>query len=363
MTTSNLPAHVNVELGQASYPIYIGQHLLSDAAQLWKRHIVGQQVLIVSSSVIAAHYLSELEASLADYQIATFFLQEGEAYKTLTSFSQILDRLTQLKFNRQSTLLALGGGVIGDVTGFAASCYLRGVNFIQIPTSLLAQVDASVGGKTGVNHALGKNLIGTFHQPRCVVIDTHTLQTLPERELRAGLAEVVKHALIADAAYLDDIEQHHDLLLARDSSTLVRIIQRSCEIKAAIVGADEREVSGQRALLNFGHTFAHALETVTEYQSLLHGEAVAIGMICALRLSQQLGYINAAAVERITQLLTKFDLPVRLPQDIVQAQLLELMQHDKKARDQGLQFVVLEQIGHAVLRADITPQQVAQTFS
>ncbi len=342
----------------AGYPIYIGTNLLHNSTATLLAHIAGRQVLIVSNVTVAAYYLTAVEKLLTNYQCHNLLLPDGEAYKTLASFSLIIDKLVELHFNRQCTLIALGGGVISDLTGFAAACYQRGVNVIHIPTTLLAQIDASIGGKTAINHSQGKNLIGAFYPPRCVIIDINTLLTLPQREFVAGIAEMIKHALIADAQYFSDIQTHLSLLLARDTDTLLRLIQRSCEIKAKIVQTDEREQSGQRLLLNFGHTFAHAIETATHYTELLHGEAVAIGMVMAAKLSLGLGYVKQEIVQEIINLLSATGLPTQLPTSINATQVIELFQYDKKNSDLGLQFVLLSAIGQAILEKQVSLSQL-----
>jgi 3-dehydroquinate synthase len=359
MTITTIP---NLTLEQLIPPIYVGAGLLKKAEEL-SRHIRGRQVLIVSNSTIAQHYLPALQQSLRDFQCETLLLSDGEQYKTLATAEKIFDRLIDLGFNRQCTLIALGGGVIGDLTGFAAACFLRGVNYLHVPTTLLAQVDSSIGGKTGVNHARGKNLIGAFYQPQCIMIDTDTLRTLPAREFNAGMAEVIKHALIADADYLQAIENDCEALITRDSATLQRIIRRSCEIKAFIVQADPKEQTEKRILLNFGHTFAHAIENTLGYGTLLHGEAVAIGMILATKLSLNCGYLEDSTLKRLKQLLAAFNLPTALPESIDPKVLIELFQRDKKMRDQGLAFILLSDLGNAIVKQDVALAQIEQALS
>ena len=299
-----------VELGERSYPIYIGPGLLG-RADLLRPHIPGRQVLVVSNETVAPLYLEQAEAMLAGLQHAAVILPDGEQYKTLEVLNRVFDALLEQRFGRNCTLIALGGGVIGDMTGFAAACYQRGVHFIQIPTTLLAQVDSSVGGKTGVNHPLGKNMIGAFYQPRCVLADTDTLNTLPDRELSAGLAEVIKYGLIRDLPFLEWLEAHLEELLERQPAALVYAIEQSCRNKAEIVAADERE-SGLRALLNLGHTFGHAIETGMGYGLWLHGEAVAAGIRMAADLSARLGWLQPDELERVIELLRRARLPVQL---------------------------------------------------
>lgn len=349
---------LNVDLGTRSYPIYIGSGLLQ--ADLIAPHIPGQHALIVTNDSIAPLYLEQVQAMLSGFDTATVILPDGERYKTLETASRIYDSLLQRRMDRQTTLIALGGGVIGDITGFAAATYQRGVHFIQIPTTLLAQVDSSVGGKTGVNHPLGKNMIGAFHQPRAVLADMDTLTTLPLRELKAGLAEVIKYGLIMDASFLDWLEAHMPQLLAADPAALASAVERSCRNKAAVVGRDERE-SGERALLNLGHTFGHAIETDTGYESWLHGEAVAVGMLMAARLSQQLGWLSAAEVERIRRLLQAADLPIQ-PPAMTPERFRELMAVDKKAVAGRVRLVLLHALGQAVVTADFDDAALEQTL-
>ena len=279
---------ITIDLGERSYPIYIGENIASDGA-LFAKHIVSRQTLVVSNETVAALYLEPITKALRNYQCDVLLLPDGEQYKNLTVLNKIFDMLLEKKHQRSTTLLALGGGVICDMTGFAAACYQRGVAFIQIPTTLLAQVDASIGGKTAVNHSLGKNMIGAFHQPRCVIVDINTLQSLPDREYRAGVAEIIKAALICDAEFFVWLEQNSAKILAKDKVALVYAIARACEIKASIVAADETETEGVRALLNLGHTFGHAIEQVFGYGQWLHGEAVAMGLVLAADLSVALG--------------------------------------------------------------------------
>jgi 3-dehydroquinate synthase len=288
-------------------------------------------------------------------------LPDGEQYKTLEVLNQIFDTLLEHRFNRHCCLIALGGGVVGDMTGFAAASYQRGVDFIQIPTTLLAQVDSSVGGKTGVNHSLGKNMIGAFHQPRCVLADTDTLNTLDDRQLSAGIAEVIKYGLIRDPDFYTWLEDNIKKLLKRDTQTLIYAIEKSCQCKAEIVAADERE-SGQRALLNFGHTFGHAIETGTGYGNWLHGEAVAVGMLMAADLSARQGWINKPAVQQLYQLLKKAQLPTEPPASISADQFKELMAVDKKALDNGLRLILLKAIGDAKICSNFEPRLLDQTL-
>jgi 3-dehydroquinate synthase len=342
---------VTVDLGPRSYPIHIGSGLLVEP-DLWTPHLGNGQVMLVTNTVLAPRYIAPVHAALGDRRVETLILPDGEATKTLATAERIWDALLAARCGRDATLIALGGGVIGDLTGFAAACYQRGIDFIQMPTTLLAQVDSSVGGKTGVNHPRGKNMIGAFHQPRCVIADLDTLRTLPERELRAGLAEVIKYGLIADAPFFDWLETNLDALLDRDSRALTHAIAVSCRTKAAIVAADERE-SGVRALLNLGHTFGHAIETGMGYGAWLHGEAVATGMLMAADLSARLGQLAPAEADRIQALLTRAGLPVQAPASLDAGWFLELMAVDKKVQAGQLRLVLLRGIGQGELRADV----------
>jgi 3-dehydroquinate synthase len=331
---------VTVELGARSYPIVIGRGLFGGGFDL-APYIPGPDCLIVSNETVAPLYLESLRADLGGRNVASLALADGERWKTLASASSVLDELVAMQAGRDAAVIALGGGVVGDIAGFAAACYMRGIAFVQVPTTLLAQVDSSVGGKTGVNHAQGKNLIGAFHQPRLVLIDTDTLGTLPERELRAGLAEVIKHAAIADAEFFTWLERDLEKLLERDPQALAHAIRRSCEIKAAVVAEDETE-RGRRALLNFGHTFGHAIENVLGYGAWLHGEAVAAGMVMAAALSD----VQESERRRLRDLIARAGLPTA-PPEVEPAALRAAMDLDKKARHRRLQFVLLKAIGAA----------------
>jgi 3-dehydroquinate synthase len=342
-----------VDLGERSYPIYIGEGLLA-RNDLLPPHIAGRQVMIVTNDTVAPLYLDKARTAVAGAACHAVVLPDGEQYKTWEILNRVFDALLENHCDRQVTVLALGGGVIGDMAGFAAACYQRGVSFIQVPTTLLAQVDSSVGGKTGVNHPLGKNMIGAFHQPNCVLIDTATLDTLPDRELSAGLAEVIKYGLIRDAAFLDWLEENMDALLRRDAAALAAAIERSCRNKAEVVAVDERE-SGVRALLNLGHTFGHAVETGMGYGVWLHGEAVAAGMYMAAVLSERLGWIDAADVSRIETIIRRARLPVRIPAELSPDRLLELMAVDKKAQGGVIRLVLLKAVGEAVVTAEYDP--------
>jgi 3-dehydroquinate synthase len=352
---------LTVELGERSYPIHIGPGLLGDAALL-KPHIRGRQVMVVSNETVAPLYLDRLQASLTDFDQDAVILPDGEEYKTLEVLNLIYDRLLERRFNRNCTLVALGGGVVGDMTGFAAATYQRGVNFIQVPTTLLSQVDSSVGGKTGVNHPRGKNMIGAFYQPRCVLADTDTLATLDDRQLAAGMAEVIKYGLIREPEFFDWLEAHMDALNARDTGALIEAIERSCACKAEVVAADERE-GGLRAILNLGHTFGHAIETGMGYGSWLHGEAVGAGMYLAADLSRREGWLSEADVERIRVLLERAHLPVKAPATMTGQQFLDLMAVDKKVLDGGLRLVLLKAIGEAVVTGEFQPDHLRATLA
>ncbi|MYM28811.1 3-dehydroquinate synthase [Duganella sp. CY15W] len=335
---------LNVDLGERSYPISIGPALLNDSALL-ARHVSGSKVAIVTNTTVAPLYLERIETGLRDAgkQVTSVVLPDGEEFKNWASLMQIFDQLLETKADRKTTLIALGGGVIGDLTGYAAASYMRGVDFIQVPTTLLSQVDSSVGGKTGINHPLGKNMIGAFYQPRAVIADTSTLETLPDRELSAGLAEVIKHGAIIDAAFFDWIEANIDKLVARDKGALAYAIARSCEIKADVVRQDERE-GGLRAILNFGHTFGHAIEAGLGYGVWLHGEAVGCGMVMAADLSHRMGLVDAATVVRLRNLVAAAGLPVKAP-DLGTAQWLEAMEVDKKNEGGAIKFILLNPLG------------------
>ncbi len=354
------PRTLSVDLGARSYPIYIGSGLCDDPA-LYLRHIPGRQVLVVTNATVAPLYLDRVRTALADFTVGSVVLPDGEEYKNLETLNRVFDELLRLRFDRRCTLVALGGGVVGDMTGFAAACYQRGVNFVQVPTTLLAQVDSSVGGKTGVNHPLGKNMIGAFHQPLCVIADTDTLNTLPDRELSAGLAEIIKYGVINDPDFFAWLEANMAALRAREPGALAYAIERSCADKAAIVAADERE-AGQRALLNLGHTFGHAIETGMGYGRWLHGEAVGAGICMAADLSVRLGWLQPAARQRIDALVASAGLPVAAPHDLDGARFAELMAVDKKVLDGQLRLVLLRRIGSAVVTADFDPAALRATL-
>lgn len=331
---------ITVDLGQRSYPIIIGRGMLGSDFDL-ARHVRGKDCLVVTNETVAPLYLQAVRETLGSKDVDAISLPDGEQFKTVDTVGRVLDKLVDNGANRDTTLIALGGGVVGDITGFAAACYMRGVDFIQVPTTLLAQVDSSVGGKTGVNHPQGKNLIGAFHQPRLVLIDTDTLKRLPDRELKAGLAEVIKHGAIIDAEFFAWLEDNIEALIARDPEALAHAIGRSCEIKAKIVADDERE-AGQRALLNFGHTFGHAIERCQGYGEWLHGEAVAAGMVMAAKLSN----IDLSDFERLCRLIARAGLPVAAP-PIAAKDMIAAMGMDKKAHGKQLRFVMLRLLGEA----------------
>ncbi len=340
---------LTVDLGPRSYPILIGAGLLGDPAVLAPA-VRGRQAVVVTNDVVGPLYLQRLRPLLPAGRTTEIVLPDGEAHKHMGTLNTVLDGLVAARAGRDAVVVALGGGVVGDIAGFAAAVYQRGIDFIQVPTTLLAQVDSAVGGKTGVNHPGGKNLIGAFHQPRLVVADTDTLATLPPRELAAGLAEVVKYGLIADAGFFAWLEGHAAALVARDGTTLAAAIRRCCELKAEIVGEDEREAD-RRALLNLGHTFGHAIEVRAGYGEWLHGEAVAAGMVMAARFSARLGLLEAAVPDRVIALLRRFELPVDPPRDAPDG-FAAAMAMDKKVLASRLRLVLLDRLGAARLTAD-----------
>ena len=349
------PLRLNVDLGERSYPIVIGSGLLGGDFDL-SGYLAGMDCLVVSNETVAPLYLEPLKKGLGDRAVHTIELPDGESFKTMASVEAVIDGLVRSQANRDTTVLALGGGVVGDITGFAAACYMRGVAFIQVPTTLLAQVDSSVGGKTGINHPDGKNLVGAFHQPRLVLIDTDTLATLPDRELRAGLAEVIKHGAISDTDFFAWLEANMDALLGRDANALAHAIKRSCEIKAAVVSEDEKE-RGKRALLNFGHTFGHAIENCLGYGEWLHGEAVAAGMVMAARLSD----IGQAEAGRLRDLIAAAGLPVMAPAIAVD-ELRAAMEMDKKVQNKNLRIVLLKSIGNAYVTSEFTESRLNEVL-
>lgn len=352
---------LQVDLSEKSYPIYIGSGLLGQKELLLK-HIRSKQVFIVSNTTIAPLYLHRISQHLAEFQLEILELPDGEQYKRLDYIELIFTRLLEKKFTRQTTLIALGGGVIGDMGGFAAACYQRGIAYIQIPTTLLAQVDSSVGGKTGVNHPLGKNMIGAFYQPQCVIADTDVLDTLADRQFIAGLAEVIKYGLIRDIELFQWLEQNILNLLARDKQALAYVIERCCQNKAEIVAEDEFE-SGVRAILNLGHTFGHAIETGMGYGRYLHGEAVAIGIACAADLSRRMSWLSDVEVSRIMVLLKMANLPVSLPKEMNPAQFIALMAVDKKNIAGKIRLILLKSLGKATLPIQVDQALLEQTLN
>jgi 3-dehydroquinate synthase len=351
---------LHVELGSRSYPILIDTGLLG-RPEVFQQHLPARDLVIVSNTTVAPLYLRQLTRSLDARRVVEVILPDGEAHKTLDNTARVLDVLVANRFARDCAIVALGGGVVGDLAGFTAACYQRGVAFVQLPTSLLAQVDSAVGGKTGVNHAGGKNLIGAFHQPILVVIDTATLGTLPARELRAGLAEVIKYALICDAALFAWLEGHLDQLLAKDTAALTHIIRRSCEIKAVVVGRDERE-HGERALLNLGHSFGHAVESATAYKEWLHGEAVGAGLVMAAAMSQECGLLTASDGARVRRLVERAGLPTHIA-SVTPDAALDHMALDKKVLGGRLRLVLLRRIGEALVSADYPAAALSRTLA
>jgi 3-dehydroquinate synthase len=343
---------LTVDLGERSYPIYIGNALLGQA-ELLKKHIPGNSALIVSNETVAPLYLAKTQAMLSGLKHQAVILPDGEKYKNLEVLNQIYDGLLRNHFDRNTTVIALGGGVVGDMAGFAAASYQRGVHLVQIPTTLLSQVDSSVGGKTGVNHPLGKNMIGAFYQPRAVIADTDTLDTLPDRELSAGIAEIIKYGLICKADFFSWLEKNMSALLSRDKPALSYAIEVSCQTKADVVAADERE-SGKRALLNLGHTFGHAIENGMGYGEWLHGEAVATGMCMAANMSNQMGWMNDDETRRTIKLIESAKLPTKAPALMSVDKFLQLMSVDKKVLDGVLRLVLMKGIGHALVTSDFT---------
>ncbi len=354
------PLTIQVALGDRSYPILIGPGLLANSAEILK-HLAQARVALVTNDTLWPLYGKAFADNLESRQVRVIpiVLPDGEAHKSWDALDQIFDVLLEQACDRKTTLIALGGGVIGDITGFAAATYQRGVPFIQIPTTLLAQVDSSVGGKTAINHPRGKNMIGAFYQPKLVLADTDTLNTLPDREYRSGLAEIIKYGLILDPAFFSWLETNMDALLARDAAALMHAIKRSCEIKASVVAADERETArdGGRALLNLGHTFGHAIETALGYGAWLHGEAVACGMALAAKMSFELGHFRAKEVSRTIQLLQRAGLPAALP-EVSPEQMLEHMARDKKNEDGVVKLILLKSVGEAYVDASISVERI-----
>lgn len=358
-------SELRVELAERSYPIFIGKGVL-DQADFLAPYLSSSQVFIVTNETIAPLYLDRIQTLIADAcpsaQVSSILLQDGEQFKNLSTVSLVFDGLMEAGYNRKATVVALGGGVVGDMAGFAAACYQRGVPFVQIPTTVLSQVDSSVGGKTGVNHPLGKNMIGAFYQPLAVLIDINVLDTLPDRELAAGLAEVIKYGLIADAGFFSWLEDNIGALNNRDPEALIYAIRRSCEIKADVVAKDEFE-GGVRAILNLGHTYGHAIETEMGYGNWLHGEAVAVGMVMACELSVELGWLNADVLKRAITLIQRASLPVEPPKVMTKKSFVQHMSVDKKVLDGKIRLVLLTELGRAVVTSDFEQSVFSRQLS
>ena len=364
VSTASPAATVEVELGDRTYPIYIGSGLLA-GGELLRKHVPGNTALVVTNETVAPLYLDRVVAALSEggeIRVEVVILPDGEQHKNMDVLMKVFDKALDARLDRQTTFVALGGGVIGDMTGFAAASYQRGVHFVQIPTTVMAMVDSSVGGKTGVNHPAGKNMIGAFYQPRCVLIDTDTLSTLPDREYASGMAEVVKYGLIRDADFFEWQERNVDALMARDGDVMVRAIERSCVNKAEVVALDEKE-GGIRATLNLGHTFGHAIETGIGYGEWLHGEAVSVGMVMAADMSERLGWTDKSVARRTLDLLKKFNLPVDVPECMTVETFEKLMAVDKKAANGKLRLILLKgDLGGCVFTADFDKRMLAETL-
>ena len=364
VSTASPAATVEVELGDRTYPIYIGSGLLA-GGDLLRKHVPGNTALVVTNETVAPLYLDRVVAALSEggeIRVEVVILPDGEEHKNMDVLMKVFDKALDARLDRQTTFVALGGGVIGDMTGFAAASYQRGVHFVQIPTTVMAMVDSSVGGKTGVNHPAGKNMIGAFYQPRCVLIDTDTLSTLPDREYASGMAEVVKYGLIRDADFFEWQERNVDALMARDGDVMVRAIERSCVNKAEVVALDEKE-GGIRATLNLGHTFGHAIETGIGYGEWLHGEAVSVGMVMAADMSERLGWTDKSVARRTLDLLKKFNLPVDVPECMTVETFEKLMAVDKKAANGKLRLILLKgDLGGCVFTADFDKRMLAETL-
>ena len=353
---------LNVELGERSYPILIGSNLFKDQ-KLIAPFLTKSRVVVVTNSVVGPLYLEKVKSFLGSHYHSSIILPDGEKHKTLESVELIYDHLLRGKYDRKTILVALGGGVVGDICGFAAATFQRGIRFVQIPTTLLALVDSSVGGKTGVNHSLGKNMIGSFHQPQCVVADMTVLETLSEREVKAGLAEVIKYGLIGNEEFFDWLSKHSKELLGLNYEYLSETVHICCEAKANIVSADEKE-SGARALLNLGHTFGHAIETASGYGKFLHGEAVAIGMVMAADLSKRLGSLGSTEARKIRQVLEiDFGFSVIPPDEITANRYLELMSSDKKVEEGKIRFILLKAIGAAFIEHQVNEEILRETLT
>ena len=364
VSTASPAATVEVELGDRTYPIYIGSGLLA-GGDLLRKHVPGNTALVVTNETVAPLYLDRVVAALSEggeIRVETVVLPDGEEHKNVDVLMKVFDKALDARLDRQTTFVALGGGVIGDMTGFAAASYQRGVHFVQIPTTVMAMVDSSVGGKTGVNHPAGKNMIGAFYQPRCVLVDTDTLSTLPDREYASGMAEVVKYGLIRDADFFEWQERNVDALMARDGDVVVRAIERSCVNKAEVVALDEKE-GGVRATLNLGHTFGHAIETGIGYGEWLHGEAVSVGMVMAADMSERLGWTDESVARRTLDLLKKFNLPTDVPECMTVETFEKLMAVDKKAANGKLRLILLKgDLGGCVFTADFDARVLAETL-
>ena len=364
VSTASPAATVEVELGDRTYPIYIGSGLLA-GGDLLRKHVPGNTALVVTNETVAPLYLDRVVAALSEggeIRVEVVILPDGEEHKSMDVLMKVFDKALDARLDRQTTFVALGGGVIGDMTGFAAASYQRGVHFVQIPTTVMAMVDSSVGGKTGVNHPAGKNMIGAFYQPRCVLIDTDTLSTLPDREYASGMAEVVKYGLIRDADFFEWQERNVDALMARDGDVMVRAIERSCVNKAEVVALDEKE-GGIRATLNLGYTFGHAIETGIGYGEWLHGEAVSVGMVMAADMSERLGWTDKSVARRTLDLLKKFNLPVDVPECMTVETFEKLMAVDKKAANGKLRLILLKgDLGGCVFTADFDKRMLAETL-
>ncbi|PCK09414.1 MAG: 3-dehydroquinate synthase [Alteromonadaceae bacterium] len=354
-------AELKVDLGERSYPIFIAEDILTKP-ELFRPYVDASQVLVVTNTTVDKLYGDALMSTLSfASKLDKVVLPDGEQFKHLDTVNKIFDALLEKKHNRKTTLIALGGGVVGDMVGFAAACYQRGVSFIQVPTTVLSQVDSSVGGKTGVNHPLGKNMIGAFHQPNSVVIDVSVLQSLPDREVSAGIAEIIKYGLIADYPFFCWLEENVEALRSRQIDALIYAIEKSCQTKADIVAEDERE-GGIRAILNLGHTFGHAIEAFLGYGTWLHGEAVGAGMAMACDLSERLGWIDAAMVERVDALLVKSGLPIAPPPEMDSEVFMKYMSVDKKVLDGTLRLVLLASCGKAIVTSDFDSSKLEETF-